>query len=78
MNSDVCWNARMSSIPPSSLIPCRIFGVAELSVIEGSGEVKVFHDNAFSSTSFCSDYVFATFSGPGECFTHYSVSMSCI
>ena len=35
--------------------------------------MKVFFNNAFSLTSFCSNYVFATFSGPGECFIHYSV-----
>ena len=71
VDSDVCWNAILS---PLSLIPCRIFNVTELNVLEGSGEMKVFFNSAFSHT-LCERIL--KFSGPGKCFIHYNSAMLC-
>ena len=71
MDSDVCRNARMSSLPSYHT---RIFNVAELNVLEGSGEMKVFFDNTFSHT-LCECIL--KFSGPGKCFIHYNSAMLC-
>ena len=71
MDSDVCRNAILS---PLSLIPCRIFNVTELNVLEGSGEMKVFFNSAFSHT-LCERIL--KFSGPGKCFIHYNSAMLC-